>query len=91
METPEPEAHQYTSMRRETSAGGQAPIYENLTRNAGPSQPAATPSRSPGEPEEDLYLQCDTQDDAIYSNDPAFQSVPPELQEEDLYVVPDAL
>lgn len=91
IETPQTEPHQYTSMRREQSTG-QTPIYENLTtRNVGCNQPTASESRSPDEHEEDLYLQCDMQDDAIYSNDPAFNSVPPEFQEEDLYVVPDAL
>lgn len=37
---------------------------------------------------EDLYLQCDFSDEAIYSNDPACNlSI---LTDEDLYILPDA-
>lgn len=48
--------------------------------------------RSHGGPEEDVYLECDSPDDAIYSNDPALNlDILPDSQEEDLYVVPDGL
>lgn len=41
--------------------------------------------------EDDLYLQCDLTDDAIYSNDPACSlSILTHPQEEDVYIVPDA-
>lgn len=47
--------------------------------------------RLPYEPEDGLYLQCDLQDDAIYSNDPACNpSVLANSHEEDVYVVPDS-
>lgn len=44
--------------------------------------------RLSNEPEEDLYLQCDLPDDAIYSNDPACHLS--HSQEEDVYIVPDS-
>lgn len=51
-------------------------------------------NRLSGEPEEDLYLQCDLPhtDDAIYNNDPACElSIVPDCQEEeDVYIVPDS-
>lgn len=47
--------------------------------------------RSPGEPEEDLYLECDIADDAIYGNDLECNlSVLPDSQEEDVYIMPDS-
>lgn len=48
--------------------------------------------RSPMEPE-DVYLQCDSSDDAIYSNDlPCSLAVlPADIEEDDLYIMPDAL
>lgn len=45
--------------------------------------------RSPPEPEENLYLQCESADDAIYGNDPAC-SLSIMTPDEDVYVVPDA-
>lgn len=50
--------------------------------------------RVPGEQQEDLYLQCDLEPDAIYSNDLACDhSNLPDLgrEEEDVYIVPDSL
>lgn len=91
-ETPEPTAHQYVSMSREQSTG-QTPIYENLTtRTSGHNRRTEKQSRSPGLPEEDLYLQCDLPDDAIYSNDPVcnLSILPDSQEEEDLYIVPDS-
>ncbi|KAL7387606.1 hypothetical protein ABVT39_026076 [Epinephelus coioides] len=89
-ETPQDDSHHYTSMMREQPAG-QTPIYENLNRT-GPNRPAANTSRFPSEPEEDVYLECDSPDDAIYSNDPACNlSILPDAQEEDVYIVPDTL
>lgn len=48
--------------------------------------------RLPGEQQEDLYLQCDPEPDAIYSNDLVSDlSNLPDLrgEEEDVYIVPD--
>lgn len=43
------------------------------------------------EPEEELYLRCDSPDDAIYNNDPMCNlSIIADLQEEDVYIVPDS-
>lgn len=56
--------------------------------------PVHTLYRLPGEQQEDLYLQCDPQPDAIYSNDLVCdRSARPDLggEEEDLYIVPDTL
>ncbi|KAM3604483.1 uncharacterized protein V6R79_011740 [Siganus canaliculatus] len=68
----------------------QTPIYENLgAHGAGYGRHGAKQSRLPSEPEEDLYLQCDLPDDAIYSNDPACNlSFLPD--QEDVYIVPDS-
>lgn len=89
-ETPQDDSHHYTSMIREQPAG-QTPIYENFNPT-GPNRPAANTSRFPSEPEEDVYLECDSPDDAIYSNDPACNlSILPDAQEEDVYIVPDTL
>lgn len=47
--------------------------------------------RSPREPEEDLYLQCDISDDAIYSNDPKCNlDIFPDSQDEDVYITPNS-
>lgn len=47
--------------------------------------------RLPPEHAEDLYLQCDFSDDAIYSNDPACNlSILTDPPEDDLYILPDA-
>ncbi|TDH05690.1 hypothetical protein EPR50_G00125130 [Perca flavescens] len=91
-ETSQEDSNQYTDMNREQSTG-EAPIYENFTaRTTGHNRPAVNKRKSPPEPEEDVYLQCDTQDDAIYCNDPACNlSILPECQEEDVYIVPDSL
>lgn len=56
--------------------------------------PVHTLCRLPGEQREDLYLQCDLQPDAIYSNDVVCDpSALPDLggEEEDVYIVPDTL
>ena len=49
-------------------------------------------SRSPVQPE-DVYLQCDLSDDAIYSNDMScsLAILPPDTEEEDIYIMPDVL
>lgn len=50
--------------------------------------------RLTGEQQEDLYLQCDPEADAIYSNDLVGDlSNLPDLggEEEDVYIVPDTL
>ncbi|XP_078144043.1 uncharacterized protein LOC144542173 [Centroberyx gerrardi] len=91
-QTPQ-DSHQYTSMIR-TQSTEQTPIYENL-QTAGHNRTVVDMDRSPSEPEEDLYLQCDSPDDAIYSNDPACSlAILPDTQgeeEDDLYIMPDAL
>lgn len=49
--------------------------------------------RLPGYQQEDLYLQCDSEPDAIYSNDPAcdLSSLPDHREEEeDVYIMPDS-
>lgn len=47
--------------------------------------------RFSSEPEEDVYLQCDSPDDAIYSNDPSCNlSILPDSQDEDVYIMPDS-
>lgn len=49
--------------------------------------------RLPEEHHEDVYLQCDSEPDAIYSNDPAcdLSSLPGRHEEEeDVYIVPDS-
>lgn len=48
------------------------------------------PLRSPFNHGEDLYLQCDFSDDAIYSNDPACNLSILADPSEDLYILPDA-
>ncbi|KAK9539027.1 hypothetical protein VZT92_004161 [Zoarces viviparus] len=88
-ETPPEDSHQYVSTIGEQSTG-QNPIYENLTtRTTGYKKPAL--NRLPSETEEDVYLQCDSPDDAIYGNDPACNlSILPDSQEEDVYIMPDS-
>ena len=46
--------------------------------------------RSLGEPEEDLYMQCDLTDDAIYGNDPVCNLAIRQDSQEDVYIVPDS-
>ncbi|KAM8727361.1 uncharacterized protein AB9X84_001093 [Acanthopagrus schlegelii] len=88
-ETPEADSHQYTGLSREQSTA-QAPIYENLSTTRY-SKSTVKQSRLTSETEEDLYLQCDIPDDAIYSNDPACNlSILSHPQEEDVYIVPDS-
>ncbi|KAA8587688.1 uncharacterized protein LOC116699576 [Etheostoma spectabile] len=91
-ETSQEDSNHYTNMNRDQSSG-EAPIYENLTaRTAVHNRPVVNKRKSLPEPEEDVYLQCDSQDDAIYSNDVACNlSILPECQEEDVYIVPDLL
>ncbi|KAK2822211.1 hypothetical protein Q5P01_022276 [Channa striata] len=89
-ETTQGGSHQYSSMYREESMA-QTPIYENVTRTTGCSRPAVDQRRSAAEPDEDVYLQCDMSDDAIYSNDPECNlAILPDGQEEDVYIVPDS-
>lgn len=55
--------------------------------------PVHTLHRLSDEPEEDLYLQCDSAHDAIYSNDPACNLsilTDHREEEEDVYIVPDS-
>eukprot|EP00064_Thunnus_orientalis_P003744 superscaffoldBa00000318_g3755 len=89
IETPQNNPHVYTSMIREQSVG-QTPIYENLSTQTGYKGPKVSQSRSPGEPEEDLYLQCDLTDDAIYGNDPVCNLTVHQDSQEDVYIVPDS-
>ncbi|XP_077415644.1 uncharacterized protein LOC144044851 [Vanacampus margaritifer] len=79
--------HQYASMVR-TQSSENAPIYENLARQ---KSGAGSKSRPSCAPTEDLYLQCDSPDDAIYSNDPACNlAILPESRDDDVYIVPDS-
>ncbi|XP_077372499.1 uncharacterized protein LOC144015886 [Festucalex cinctus] len=79
--------HQYSSMVR-TKSTENTPIYENLTSQ---KSGARSQSRPPYAPTEDLYLQCDSPDDAIYSNDPACNlAILPESRDDDVYIVPDS-
>ncbi|KAM8850332.1 uncharacterized protein AB9W97_021558 [Spinachia spinachia] len=89
-ETPAEDCPRYLSDQSELSAG-QNPIYENLaTQTSAHKRPAV--NRKPCEPEEDVYLQCDSPDDAIYSNDPACNlSFLPDPREEDVYIMPDSV
>ncbi|TNN77074.1 hypothetical protein EYF80_012712 [Liparis tanakae] len=88
-ETPPEGSNQYVSLIREQPTG-QNPVYENLpTRKTGYTRPAL--NKLPRASEEDVYLQCDSPDDAIYSNDPACNlSILSDFQEEDVYIVPDS-
>lgn len=90
-ETTQADSHQYDRMMIEQSTA-QSPIYENLTtQTTGYNRRSVNQSRTSSQPEEDLYLQCDLPDDAIYSNDPACNlSILPDSQEEDVYIVPDS-
>ncbi|KAF3699179.1 hypothetical protein EXN66_Car014866 [Channa argus] len=89
-ETTQGGAHQYSTMHREESVA-QTPIYENVTRTTGYDRPAVIQSRSADASEEDVYLQCDMTDDAIYGNDPKCNlEILPDCQEEDVYIVPDS-
>ncbi|KAK6302467.1 hypothetical protein J4Q44_G00268220 [Coregonus suidteri] len=78
------EGSQYPTMVRPPPAD-HSPIYENFTDSN-------NMNRSPSEPE-DVYLQCDSPDDAIYGNDLScsLDILPPDTEEEDLYIMPDAL
>ncbi|KAG8014056.1 hypothetical protein GBF38_016342 [Nibea albiflora] len=92
VETPEPDAHQYSYGEQPTTL---TPIYENLTpqTTTGYNRHSVNKSRLSSGPEEDLYLQYDLHaDDAIYNNDPACNlSTDPNCQEEeDVYIVPDS-
>lgn len=91
METPQANCHEYISTITEQTTE-QAPIYENLaTQTSGYNRRQEYQNRPPTEPEEDVYLQCDSpgddDDDAIYSNDPGCDFP---NQEEDVYIVPDS-
>ncbi|KAL6104353.1 uncharacterized protein ACO6RY_14100 [Pungitius sinensis] len=87
-ETPEDSNHYHSGISELST--GQNPIYENLaTLTTRHNRPAM--NKSLHEPEEDVYLQCDSPDDAIYSNDPACNlSILPDSNEEDVYIMPDS-
>lgn len=83
--------HQYTSMGgAEPGSPDQTPIYENFSSQARQHRNPVLSTRGFSE---DLYLQCDSVDDAIYSNDPAcsLAMLPEPHEGEDLYIIPDAL
>ncbi|CAL8345867.1 unnamed protein product [Merluccius merluccius] len=81
-------SHQYTSMGAAPCAAGQSAIYENYSSQ----QPRQLYGNSMAGHEEDLYLQCDSADDAIYNNDPAcsLAMLPDPHQEDDVYIMPDS-
>ncbi|KAL0966656.1 hypothetical protein UPYG_G00297960 [Umbra pygmaea] len=82
--TDQPESSQYTGMVRTLPCSDDFPIYENFTESK-------NRNRSTSEPE-DIYLQCDTQDDAIYSNDPSCSlAMLPSVDDDSLYIMPDVL
>ncbi|KAJ8011315.1 hypothetical protein DPEC_G00056870 [Dallia pectoralis] len=82
--THQPEGSHYSAMVKATPASDNSPIYENYTQSG-------YRNRSTSEPE-DIYLQCDSQDDAIYNNDPSCSlTITPSELDEDLYVMPDVL
>ncbi|AWP04295.1 Hypothetical protein SMAX5B_005843 [Scophthalmus maximus] len=78
----------YTDLIREPKTA-HSPIYENLTtRTAGSGRLAENQSTSP---EENFYLQCDSPDHAIYSNDPKCNpALLHDSPEEDVYIMPDS-
>ncbi|KAI9541945.1 hypothetical protein NQZ68_025079 [Dissostichus eleginoides] len=97
-ETPQDDSHQYTSTIHQSTSmidqsAGQNPIYENLTtQTTRNNRPEVEQNKFPSEPEEDVYLQCDSPDDAIYSNDPSCNlSILPDSRDEDVYIMPDSL
>ncbi|MED6285508.1 hypothetical protein CHARACLAT_030017 [Characodon lateralis] len=81
VESPQADDNQYTGMTREQP---QTPIYENFQNQK------ASFKREPAQSEEDLYIQCDSVDEGIYSNDPEFNSKRPDPQEEDVYLMPES-
>ncbi|KAG7526060.1 hypothetical protein JOB18_036239 [Solea senegalensis] len=85
------DSHHSTSVASEHSAL-HIPIYENVTsQKPDYSREPQTHSRLPRDPEEDLYLQCDIPNDAIYSNDPQCNLVILQnSKEEDVYIIPDS-
>ncbi|KAK5888801.1 hypothetical protein CesoFtcFv8_014859 [Champsocephalus esox] len=89
-ETPQDDSHQSTSMIHESTE--QNPIYENLTtQTTRNNRPEVEQNKFSSEPEEDVYLQCDSPDDAIYSNDPSCNlSILPDSRDEDVYIMPDS-
>ncbi|KAK5919320.1 hypothetical protein CgunFtcFv8_023223 [Champsocephalus gunnari] len=89
-ETPQDDSHQYTSRIHESTE--QNPIYENLTtQTTRNNRPEVEQNKFSSEPEEDVYLQCDSPDDAIYSNDPSCNlSILPDSRDEDVYIMPDS-
>ncbi|KAJ8408353.1 hypothetical protein AAFF_G00257670 [Aldrovandia affinis] len=77
----------------------QEPVYENfksggqdLTQNRQDNTMDTNIQRQESHTE-DLYLQCDPQDDSIYSNDPScfHHSTPPDPSYDDQYIMPDML
>ncbi|KAL3054933.1 hypothetical protein OYC64_017789 [Pagothenia borchgrevinki] len=105
-ETPQDDSHQYTSRIHQSTSmihqstsmihqsTEQNPIYENLTtQTTRNNRPEVEQNKFPSEPEEDVYLQCDSpDDDAIYGNDPSCNlSILPDSRDEDVYIMPDSL
>ncbi|CAL8281318.1 unnamed protein product [Lota lota] len=86
--------HQYSPMYRAQGEAGQSPIYENYSglppQDRSPRVGGHTSFKGP---EEDLYYQSDSVDDAIYSNDPncSLAMLPEPEDGEDLYIMPDVL
>ncbi|KAJ8277445.1 hypothetical protein GJAV_G00075220 [Gymnothorax javanicus] len=73
------------------------PVYQNF-QSQGPvpaqsrqNNAASTRTHRKIPPAEDLYMQCDPQEDAIYNNDPSFFNCPkqPDHSHEDEYIMPD--
>ncbi|KAM4605082.1 uncharacterized protein ACJ7VT_017376 [Polymixia lowei] len=86
-QTPQNKSKQYSNMTRAQSIG-ETPIYENFKVQT--SNHTSTVEDMGREPEEDLYLQCDTLDDTIYSNDPACSlAMLPDPRDDDVYIMPD--
>lgn len=89
-ESPQVDDNQYTSMNR-GQPQAPSPIYENLGNQKVPfKRPAAEQSRLPAQTEEDLYIECDEIDGAIYSNDPEFNPKVPDPPEDDVYLMPES-
>ncbi|KAM9790657.1 uncharacterized protein ACBT44_019131 isoform 1-T1 [Syngnathus typhle] len=79
--------HQYVGMIRTQSTENPS-IYENME---GQKSGAGSQSRPSHVPAENLYLQCDPPDDAIYSNYPACNlAFLPESRDDDVYIFPES-
>lgn len=73
----------------------QDPVYENF-QSRGPvlaqnrqSNTTSTSTHRGDSQAEDLYLQCDPQEDAIYNNDPSFFKCSRQPDDDDEYIMPD--